>query len=467
MTCPGDPAGADNAPSLPQQSEEALALVRSRLGRRIAFYRRLVELTASAKAALLLSQAIYWTRHGRDIAKNGGWFYKTTDQWQRETGLTAREQESARRILRDLGVLQEKRTGIPARLYLRLDLEQLTALLSAEPMTPVDWSDGASVARQLGSAWPYHRVLAEAAGGVNAGLMLSRALFIAGGESRQQSGAWLCRPACLWVEEIGLTRREQENARRALLRLQLWEEALVGIPSRVFVRVRLAALLQRLAECAAAVDRDAAPGCGNPAVQFARNGTTRMWESHNQVSTKVPSRFQQNRHHSYDKNAKVLIQGSTSTAVQPPLQGVALANCGTTSPSGGGDWVFPEGLSREEQSAAVALAGRCPGEAQALLDELAARMRAGGVQTSPIAYLRGMVTRAEAGRFVPALAEQVAAARHQEVVSKAEAQGEKSGQRAVAGAADPEREARMAQQRARLHEILNAIRKRRPSRGIS
>jgi hypothetical protein len=34
-------------------------------GRHIAFHRRLVDLTASVKAALLLSQSIYWTRHGQ------------------------------------------------------------------------------------------------------------------------------------------------------------------------------------------------------------------------------------------------------------------------------------------------------------------------------------------------------------------------------------------------------------------
>ncbi|MGE5721007.1 MAG: hypothetical protein ACM3YM_00975, partial [Sphingomonadales bacterium] len=45
-----------------------LSLIWPLLGRHIAFHRRLVDLTASVKAALLLSQSIYWTRHGRDIA---------------------------------------------------------------------------------------------------------------------------------------------------------------------------------------------------------------------------------------------------------------------------------------------------------------------------------------------------------------------------------------------------------------
>ena len=69
------------------------------LGRHIAFHRRLVDLTASVKAALLLSQTIYWTRHGRDIARTGGWFLKTTEQWEMETGLSAKEQTTARAVL--------------------------------------------------------------------------------------------------------------------------------------------------------------------------------------------------------------------------------------------------------------------------------------------------------------------------------------------------------------------------------
>ena len=77
-----------------------LSVIWPLLGRHIAFHRRLVDLTSSVKAALLLSQSIYWTRHGRDIARNGGWFHKTTEQWAIETGLSPKEQASAREVLR-------------------------------------------------------------------------------------------------------------------------------------------------------------------------------------------------------------------------------------------------------------------------------------------------------------------------------------------------------------------------------
>ena len=89
---------ADDDPWQSAQQERALATIWPLLGRHIAFHRRLVDLTANVKAALLLSQSIYWTRHGRDIVRSGGWFLKTTDQWEMETGLSAREQATAREV---------------------------------------------------------------------------------------------------------------------------------------------------------------------------------------------------------------------------------------------------------------------------------------------------------------------------------------------------------------------------------
>ena len=84
-----------------------------------------MDLTSSVKAALLLSQSVYWTRHGRDIAQTGGWFHKTTEQWEWETGLSAKEQATAREVLRGLALLDDQRMGIPARLHFRLNVDEL------------------------------------------------------------------------------------------------------------------------------------------------------------------------------------------------------------------------------------------------------------------------------------------------------------------------------------------------------
>jgi len=170
----------DNAWRL-RQDEKALAVIWPLLGRHIAFHRRLVDLTANVKAALLLSQTIYWTRHGRDIVRTAGWFLKTTEQWEMETGLSPKEQATARAVLRDLSILHEQRLGVPAKLHFRLAVDQLGAMLSdriGSAVSRLDWSDAAVVAELLGPSLAFHRTLAGIGGGIHAGLMLSRALHL-------------------------------------------------------------------------------------------------------------------------------------------------------------------------------------------------------------------------------------------------------------------------------------------------
>ena len=65
------------------------------LDRPIAFQRAFVKLTDSINAALMLSQAVYWSSRTGDP---GGWFWKTQSQWEDETGLTRREQDGARKF---------------------------------------------------------------------------------------------------------------------------------------------------------------------------------------------------------------------------------------------------------------------------------------------------------------------------------------------------------------------------------
>ncbi|MCI0653670.1 MAG: hypothetical protein L0Y39_04230 [Methylococcaceae bacterium] len=97
--------------------------------RPIAFHRCFVDLTGSVTAALFLSQAVYWQKRVPDEPE--GWWHKTREEWAEETGLSRREQESARQILKQLRVLEEKRAGVPARLLYRVDNPGLSSLLNA------------------------------------------------------------------------------------------------------------------------------------------------------------------------------------------------------------------------------------------------------------------------------------------------------------------------------------------------
>lgn len=99
----------------------------SLLQRPIAFHRVFVDLTGSVLAALMLSQAFYWT--GKSKTKTD-WFWKTQEEWQEETGMTRWEQETARKTLRKTDFWEEQKKGIPAKLYYRVDLAKLMLALT-------------------------------------------------------------------------------------------------------------------------------------------------------------------------------------------------------------------------------------------------------------------------------------------------------------------------------------------------
>lgn len=99
------------------------------LDRPIAFHRVFVTITESVTAALFLSQAIYWAKRTSNSER---WFYKTREQWEEETGLERRQQESARKVLRHLGLLEEKLCGVPAKLHYRVNAEVLERKLARQ-----------------------------------------------------------------------------------------------------------------------------------------------------------------------------------------------------------------------------------------------------------------------------------------------------------------------------------------------
>ena len=95
------------------------------LGAPVAFQRSFVYFTGSVNAALMLSQVVYWSTR---TTLPDRWFYKTQGHWERETGLTRREQDGARRTLVGLGVVKEEKRGVPARLHFQLQEEVLWRL---------------------------------------------------------------------------------------------------------------------------------------------------------------------------------------------------------------------------------------------------------------------------------------------------------------------------------------------------
>jgi hypothetical protein len=102
--------------------------LRSLLGRPIVVHRPLVDIAGSITYAAFLGQCLYWTDNPSAIQR-GGWFYKTQAEWTAETGLHRTEQENARKRLVSLGLLEERREGMPAKLWYRVNLDALEAAL--------------------------------------------------------------------------------------------------------------------------------------------------------------------------------------------------------------------------------------------------------------------------------------------------------------------------------------------------
>jgi hypothetical protein len=98
------------------------------IDRPIAFQRSYVRLGIGVTAALMLSQAVYWALRTKSA---DGWFYKDQTEWEEETGLGRREQETARKKLGAAGFLEEQKKGVPCRLFYRVNIQALEDALLA------------------------------------------------------------------------------------------------------------------------------------------------------------------------------------------------------------------------------------------------------------------------------------------------------------------------------------------------
>lgn len=133
---------------LPNRSSPPELVYASLLGDReiVAFRPVLSRALGSPLAALYLCQAIYW----QQIAGEDAWWFKLRDgdrdehgslipprnrsrqSWEWELGMSRSEQESARRLLKSLKLLEERRMGVPAKLNYKVNLTELGKLLESQ-----------------------------------------------------------------------------------------------------------------------------------------------------------------------------------------------------------------------------------------------------------------------------------------------------------------------------------------------
>jgi hypothetical protein len=219
--------------------------------RPIGYSANLARVAGDAKAGLLLSQLLYWTRVGVDVEASGGWIVKSRDQWSHETGLSRCEQESARLVLLDAGLIEECRTGMPAKLAFRVRLSQVSAalatLLNAQP---VQWSlfDVRSNADQvralLGRSMAFYRVYSEITGSVIAAIFMARAMHaqraLAHGGGLSD---WFTFSPGAWALETGLTAAQLRSSKQKMCQSEYISQAQMTYPKRrTVLRMRLSEL---------------------------------------------------------------------------------------------------------------------------------------------------------------------------------------------------------------------------------
>ncbi len=96
------------------------------IGKPIAYYPQLAKPLGGVNASLLFGHFLYWNDKGRSELG----VYRTADEIEVETGLSRDEQRTARRKLRERGVLIETEKRIEHRIYYKLDLDRFDEIIS-------------------------------------------------------------------------------------------------------------------------------------------------------------------------------------------------------------------------------------------------------------------------------------------------------------------------------------------------
>jgi hypothetical protein len=141
-------------------TEKMIALLAKLGNRPVSYNRAFVEIGIGIPAAILLTQCIFWSQQ-RSNSNRKGWFYKTTEEWEEETGLTRDQIQLARAKLIKKKVLRHKLWGIPARSHYQVDFETLVTHLTSIPSTPADGSSSLRKTRKQGYGNPANKIAAN------------------------------------------------------------------------------------------------------------------------------------------------------------------------------------------------------------------------------------------------------------------------------------------------------------------
>ena len=132
------------------------------VGRAVAYYPTLSKFFGSINASIFFTQLHYWQSRTSD--ERG--VHKTSDQWTEETGLSYREQATARQHLVKQGFLIETPERLKHRIYFRLDLLALDA--SFEAWTKAQFANDENAIGEMRKAQSAEDVLRSSPSAANA-----------------------------------------------------------------------------------------------------------------------------------------------------------------------------------------------------------------------------------------------------------------------------------------------------------
>lgn len=241
-------------PMTRREVSDQVGMVSAVLGQHyVSYHPILAKVTGNVKSALMLSHAIAWSRHiHMSEPAREGWFWMTARDWREGTGLSVREQATARAILERMNILQEKLIGMPAKLWYRIDLDCLGSLVARELGQEFQlWRwDRQGMIRLLGQPIPCHRALIRLADSVVGGLLLSylfqstRRCLVNG-----ENGDWIHVPVEHTRDFLGITAKQQRLARARLRDDGLITEMYESIAQpRLLTQLRLQVIAQKCTE---------------------------------------------------------------------------------------------------------------------------------------------------------------------------------------------------------------------------
>lgn len=226
-------------------------------GRTIAVYQCLIDITGSVKAAVMLSQLIYWTRHGIHISDENPWIFKSIQQMEEETGLTQKEQRACKERLLDLNLITTDRFYMGAKLAFRVNIDELTQAVCKQQRTDMielsltDWQNQSSLffRRYFSKRIAYHRDLVTLTGCIHAAIMLSHVMQQSVRSSMylaDQQHVYASLTIDDWTELTRLTYKSQRTARNRLKNLNFIVEKNFIASRRIFTLANGKAILSAL-----------------------------------------------------------------------------------------------------------------------------------------------------------------------------------------------------------------------------